>query len=44
MSKSDSLSHCKLDSSNLIGSLAIIMRLYYLPVADDILIGHVILL
>jgi hypothetical protein len=36
------LSYCKLNSSNLIGSLAVIMRLYYLPVAG--IIGHVILL
>jgi hypothetical protein len=36
------LSYCKLNSSNLIGSLAVIMRPYYLPVAGNI--GHVILL
>jgi hypothetical protein len=36
------LSNCKLNSSNLIGSLAVIMKLYYLPVAGNI--GHVILL
>jgi hypothetical protein len=36
------LSHCKLDSSNLIGSLAVIMKLYYLPVACNL--GNVILL
>jgi hypothetical protein len=36
------LSYCKLNSSNLIGSLAVLMRLYYLSVAGNI--GHVILL
>jgi hypothetical protein len=36
------LSYCKLNSSNLIGSLAVIMRLYYLPVAGNI--SHMTLL